>query len=282
MTRRKTTQDRADAWVGLRRLTAARIALGRAGTSLPTAPHLAFQLAHAHARDAVHAHLDGEALGETLRAAGHQVLQLASAAPDRTTYLQRPDLGRMLASQSRALLDRRKIMSGKAGPAPGAKPSFDAAIVIADGLSALAVKRNAAGVVAALVAALPPAEWKFAPVSIVAQGRVAVGDEIGQKLGAALVVVLIGERPGLTSPDSLGAYLTWAPRIHRTDAERNCIANIRDGGQSHAAAAATLAYLMTEARRTKLSGVGLKDETVAPRLGPGARRNFLVEDGGAP
>ncbi len=280
MKRQRPPGDRPDAWSALRRLTGARIALGRAGMSLPTVPHLAFQLAHAEARDAVHAHLDCDALAERLRQARHQVLQLASAAPDRTTYLQRPDLGRRLAREARALLDRRAGGGGKVGPVRRMKPRYDAAIVIADGLSALAVERNAEAVVAALVAKLPRETWKFAPLSVVSQGRVAIGDEIGEALGAALVVVLIGERPGLSSPDSLGAYLTFAPRVGRTDAERNCISNIRQGGQSHRAAAATLAYLMTEARRQHLSGVGLKDETVRPANTIAAGRNFFIADGG--
>ena len=267
----------ADAWRKLRGLTGARIALGRAGMSQPTAPHLEFQLAHARARDAVHARLDVEAFGEKLRAAGHETLVLASAAPDRTTYLQRPDLGRMLSPQSRGLLDRRAKVERKAAGAarPKAKSPTDAAFVIAGGLSALAVERNALGLLAAVLPLLQGRDWKLAPIAVVSEGRVAIGDEIGWRLGARLVVMLIGERPGLSATDSLGVYLTYAPKIGRVDAERNCISNIRDGGQSHAAAAGTLVYLMKEARRRKLSGVSLKDETVALALPSAGDRNFL-------
>ena len=276
MAKRDTTT--ADVWAKLRNLTAARIALGRAGMSLPTAPHLEFQLAHARARDAVHAGLDTEALGEQLRGAGLEPLLLTSAAPDRTTYLQRPDLGRMLSPASQRLLDRR-VKSGRKAVVGGTRPTpqrcWDVVFAIADGLSALAVERNALGLLRALLPMLDHNEWTLAPVAVVAHGRVAIGDEIGERLGAGLVVVLIGERPGLSAPDSLGVYLTWRPKVGRLDAERNCISNIREGGQSYAAAAATLFYLMTEARRRKVSGVELKDETVAPALPTAIGPNFL-------
>ena len=264
----------ANNWQQLRQLTAARIALGRAGMSLPTAPNLAFQLAHARARDAVHAHLDMAALEAKLREAGHETLVLSSAAPDRTTYLQRPDLGRTLSAESRGVLERRSAGGTKARSRRA--PRYDATFVIADGLSALAVERNAAGLLAALVAKLG-GDWKLAPVALVFQARVAIGDEIGERLAASQVIVLIGERPGLSAPDSLGAYLTFAPKVGRTDAERNCISNIREGGQSHVAAAATLHYLMSEARRRKLSGVGLKDETETPAVSSARGRNFLTD-----
>ena len=262
-----------DTWIGLCRLTAARIALGRAGMSLPTARHLEFQLAHARARDAVHAGLDAEDFSARLRSAGHDVLVVASAAPDRITYLQRPDLGRALSPDSRELLDRRgKPGRAREKPAGAAKPRYDALFVIADGLSALAVERNAAPLLAAI---LP----RLAPVVVVTQGRVAIGDEIGAQVGAGLVAVLIGERPGLSAPDSLGIYLTHAPKVGRVDAERNCISNVRDGGLGSEAAAATLFYLMTEARRRRVTGVELKDETAALLPAPGGARNFLIEDG---
>ena len=275
MAKRDTTT--ADAWAKLRNLTAARIALGRAGMSLPTAPHLEFQLAHARARDAVHAGLDTEALGEKLRGAGLEPLLLSSAAPDRTTYLQRPDLGRMLSPASQRLLDRRAKSGRKAvaGTRPTPQRRWDVVFAIADGRSALAVERDALGLLNGLLPMLDRSEWTLAPVAVVAQGRVAIGDEIGERLGAGLVVVLIGERPGLSAPDSLGVYLTWAPKVCRLDAERNCISNIREGGQSYAAAAATLFYLMTEARRRKVSGVALKDETIAPALPSAIGPNFL-------
>ena len=155
-------------------------------------------------------------------------------------------------------------------------PRYDAGFVIADGLSALAVERNALLLLATMTARLA-GDWKLAPVALVSQARVAIGDEIGERLGAALVIVLIGERPGLSAPDSLGVYLTFRPVAGRTDAERNCISNIREGGQSYAAAATTLHYLMTEARRRKLSGVGLKDETETPAVASSNAWNFLTD-----
>ena len=184
----------------------------------------------------------------------------------------------MLSPASQRLLDRR-VKSGRKAVVGGTRRTpqrrWDAAFAIADGLSALAVERNALGLLRALLPMLDHNEWTLAPVAVVAQGRVAIGDEIGERLGAGLVVVLIGERPGLSAPDSLGVYLTWTPKVGRLDAERNCISNIRGGGQSYAAAAATLFYLMTEARRRKVSGVELKDETVAPALPTAIGPNFL-------
>ena len=238
-----------DPWTGLRRHTPARIALGRAGPAWPTREVLAFGLAHARARDAVHQVLDIDALESELRAAGHPTQRTRSAAPDRTSFLARPDLGRRLDAESASrLLAPRE-------PAP---------IVIAaeDGLSAAAVQRHVPPLLAAL-RALAPGRWTRAPVVIALQGRVALGDEIGERLGARLVVVMLGERPGLSSPDSLGIYLTHAPRAGRTDAERNCISNVRPEGLGYAAAAAKLDWLAAEALRLGLTGVGLKDGSAA-------------------
>lgn len=225
-------------WTRLRDLTGARIALGRCGHSLPTRELLAFQLAHAQARDAVHCPLDPSSLA----IAGSLVL--ASAAPDRTTYLRRPDLGRQL--------DRASAQGLKQG-------DWDAALVVADGLSATAVHRHAKTLFEALIPELEG--WRLAPICIVRQGRVAIGDEIGARLGARLVVMLIGERPGLSAPDSLGAYLTWAPRIGRTDAERNCVSNIREGGLEPLLAAQKIAALMRAARDRQMTGVSLNTVT---------------------
>jgi ethanolamine ammonia-lyase small subunit len=202
---------------------------------------LEFQLAHARARDAVHYPLDSGALVRELGGG----ITVQSAARDRTEYLRRPDLGRRLSEEARALLE-------------GHKGEYDVAFVIADGLSALAVHRHAPGLLSAV------RETSQAPLTIVEQGRVAIGDEIGSVLGAALVVVLIGERPGLSSPDSLGVYLTWGPRPGRTDAERNCISNIRAEGLSTGAAAELLRLLMTESRARRLSGVTLKPRQTFP------------------
>jgi len=237
-----------DPWQALRAFTPARIALGRAGTSLPTRAHLEFQLAHARARDAVHDSLDVARLQNHLRAVGIESVAVRSAAPDRATYLQRPDLGRRVDDDARARL------------AQSAAGKVDAAIVVADGLSARAAQRHAVPVLAALVPRLRDAGWRLAPVIVAEQARVALGDEVGAMLEAALVVVLLGERPGLTAPDSLGAYLTWAPQPGRTDAERNCVSNIRPEGLVPALAADKLCYLMLEAARRRLSGVALKDD----------------------
>jgi ethanolamine ammonia-lyase small subunit len=229
-------------WQDLRRFTPARVALGRAGNGLPTSAHLAFQAAHAAARDAVHAELDAPSLAADLAAYGFASTIVHSACPDRRQYLLRPDLGRRLAAADHARL--------AANPAPGTL-----AIAICDGLSALAVQRHAA----LLVAALAPSVT-IGPIVIAHQGRVALGDEIGEALCAEAVLVLIGERPGLSSPDSLGAYLTWNPHRGRTDAERNCLSNIRLDGLPIPAAAAKLAWLIGEMRQRRLTGVMLKDE----------------------
>lgn len=232
-------------WRDLRRFTPARVALGRVGAGLPTAAHLAFQADHAAARDAVHTALDVGKLTADLAAAGLAARTVRSACPDRPTYLRRPDLGRALDPADRAAL--------AASPTPGL------AFVVCDGLSALAVQRHAAPLLALLVPALEPT----ASIVVARQGRVALGDDIGEALGAAAVAVLIGERPGLSTPDSLGVYLTWAPRRGRSDAERNCLSNIRPEGLPLAEAARKLAWLVGEMRRRGLTGVALKDEAPA-------------------
>jgi ethanolamine ammonia-lyase small subunit len=230
----------------LRAATPARVALGRVGTGLPTAPLLAFELAHARARDAVHAALPVEALRAAIPLPS---IHIRTAAPDRTAFLRNPDLGRRLAPDAPALT----------------KGDFALAIVVADGLSAGAALAHAPAVIAALAARL--AGWRLAPVAIVTQGRVAIGDPIGEDLGARAVVVLIGERPGLSAADSLSAYLTWEPRRGRRDAERNCVSNIRTGGGLEPVdAAARIAWLLTEARRLGFTGVSLKDRSAAPTL----------------
>lgn len=259
----------ANPWQHLREFTSARIALGRAGVSLPTQPQLDFQLAHAQARDAVHLALDAQAMLEQLTSKGYDVIQLHSAVADRTTYLQRPDLGRRLDQDSRRRLEGAAESHG-----------CDVSLVIADGLSALAIHQHA---VALLEAAMPKIDelgWRVAPIALVEQGRVAIGDEIGEALKAAMVVVLIGERPGLSSPDSLGIYFTYGPRAGLTDANRNCISNIRPAGLSYEEAAHKLAYLMREAHRRKQSGFSLKDEAEAlaqQSAESSSGANFLIE-----
>ncbi|MDP2817491.1 MAG: ethanolamine ammonia-lyase subunit EutC [Polaromonas sp.] len=235
-------------WQQLRQFTAARIALGRTGVSLPTQPQLTFQLAHARARDAVHLALDAPQLLQDMESAGlsraGEVLVLDSAAGDRLQYLQRPDLGRRLNDASRGRL--------KALPAPAIALGFDLAVVMADGLSALAVAQQAVPLLRALQPYVAAAQWTLAPLAIVRQGRVAVGDEIGQLLGARALLLLIGERPGLSSPDSLGAYLTWMPRVGLLDDSRNCISNIRPAGLPFEEAARKAHYLLSDSISTTL------------------------------
>jgi ethanolamine ammonia-lyase small subunit len=240
-----TAQDQL--WSAMRRLTAARIGLRRAGASLATAPLLDFKLAHAQARDAVLEPLDAARLADQLADLG-EVVTVASTAGDQRTFLMRPDLGRRLAADSQADLAARK-------------GDFDAAFVVADGLSARAVAHHAHAVLAGTLSALRAEGWRIAPLVIVRHGRVAIGDAVATALGAACVVVLIGERPGLTAPDSMGAYLTWRPGPHSTDADRNCISNIRPDGIGYADAARKLAAMLRTMRELGLSGVRLKDET---------------------
>jgi ethanolamine ammonia-lyase small subunit len=246
-------------WRTLRRYTDARIGLGRAGISLPTSELLTFQLAHAQARDAVHFPLSVNRLVESLEnadkvsALGAPVL-LHSQADDRFTYLQRPDLGRCLSDQG-----RERLMAAERPEAPVP----DLAIVIVDGLSSSAVQNNVVPFLDSFLSDLErePRDWKLAPLTIVQQGRVAIGDEVGALLRARMVVVLIGERPGLSSPDSLGIYLTFGPEAGLSDARRNCISNVRPAGLKFEDASQRLLYLLREADRLKLSGVGLKDRT---------------------
>ena len=245
----------ATPWEGLKQFTDARIALGRAGVSQPTAAHLAFQLAHAQARDAVHLPLDAHGLAASLESLGLPTLMLHSQAVDRTTYLQRPDLGRRLDTASIEALARVRGNHIARG--------FDVAFVVVDGLSPLAIHQNALPLVSLMLRRLSEDKvdvWTVAPLSVVSQGRVAVGDEVGEQLDARIVVVLIGERPGLSSPDSMGLYITWQPKVGTTDAARNCISNVRPAGLSVDAAALTLHQLLNQARAKQLTGVGLKDD----------------------
>jgi ethanolamine ammonia-lyase small subunit len=250
-------------WTTLRHFTDARIALGRAGCSQPTAAHLAFQLAHAQARDAVHLPLDAQTVGYHLRSLGLHTLLLHSQATDRATYLQRPDLGRRLDAASLHTLAQWQTEHAKHPTAADKPQTYDLAFVVADGLSALAIHQNAAPLMSALLARLqadPSQTWTVTPVAIVEQARVAIGDEVGAQLNANMVVVLIGERPGLSSPDSLGIYLTWAPKVGVADSARNCISNVRPAGLSVDAAARTLHQLLSQARLKQLTGVDLKDD----------------------
>ena len=230
----------SDPWIALRSATAARIGLGRTGDTLPLSDVLNLQLAHARARDAVHTPLDTAAITRAI--APLPSITVQSKAPDRATYLRRPDLGRQLDPACRAALTG----------------ACDAVFVIADGLSPRAVQLHAAPLLRACQDRLPA--WSLAPVVIATQARVALGDEIAALLPATLCAVMIGERPGLSVANSLGIYLTYQPRVGSLDSQRNCISNIHPDGLSHEAAADMLAWLMTEARRRKLTGIGLNDD----------------------
>jgi len=234
----------------LRQFTMARVGLGRTGNSVRTSDLLDFQLAHARARDAVHGVFDARGLAADIEAAGLGSLVVASAARNRFEYLRRPDLGRCLDESSKQAV--REI----GGP-------FDVIFIVADGLSPLAVETSAVPLLRLVTERLDPAEWHVAPVVIAVQGRVALGDEIGEVAQASLSVMLIGERPGLSSVDSMGVYLTWAPKPGRTDAERSCISNIRPEGLTIGAASELLLLLMRETRGRRLSGVGLKAREVS-------------------
>ena len=272
-----------DPWTQLQRFTPARIALGRAGASQPTAALLSFALAHAKARDAVHEPLQVAEMAAQLDSAGMVAIMVHSRAADRETYLRRPDLGRRLNDESRSRLlaitegwrpiaavsdERGDGNSDKTRNVANADSvihaTVDLAWVIADGLSAKAAMRHAVPLIEATMPML--ASLTVAPVIIVEQGRVALGDEIGELLNARLIAVLIGERPGLSSPDSLGVYLTWQPRVGCTDAQRNCLSNIRPEGLAYSAAAFKLSYLIKGANRLGLTGVALKDESEATYL----------------
>lgn len=262
-----------NAWETLRSYTDARIGLGRAGISLPTSASLAFQLAHAQAQDAVHSPLNTQALNTQLKPLLNKfgladTLQLHSQATDRPTYLQRPDLGRQLDKDSADRL-RANTSNGE----------FDLSIAIVDGLSSKAISNNAAPFLNELLGALAQDadDWNIAPLSVVLQGRVAIGDEVGELLNARAVLVLIGERPGLSSPDSLGLYLTWAPSVGLNDASRNCISNVRVAGLSYTEAVRKTVYLLKESRKRQLSGVNLKERAEELVIeGESGGRNFLV------
>jgi ethanolamine ammonia-lyase small subunit len=239
-----------DIWNSLRKYTPARIAIGRAGGSLPTAEVLDFAWAHAEARDAVKMELDVEKLAVLIERLDVKTLRLESAADDRDSYVRRPDLGRRLSDQSRELLTSLNP--------PAA--SIDVALIVADGLSAVAAQEQAPKVMENLLPLLAGNRVMCGPICIVKNARVAIEDEIGETLKATAAVILLGERPGLGTADSLGAYLVYHPKVGKMDADRNCVSNIREAGLPPAAAAETIHYLLSEALRRKISGVMLKDE----------------------
>jgi ethanolamine ammonia-lyase small subunit len=239
----------SNSFESLRRHTSARVAIGRTGHSEPLAASLSFKMAHAHARDAVFAKLDVDVLRDSLAAFNLPVLHLSTKAMDRRTYLQRPDWGRVLSEASAIKIGEQGDMEA------------DIAIVLADGLSAVALQRHAVALLEQVIPLLIGSGWQMAPISIIEQGRVAVADEIGSLLKAKLSIILIGERPGLSAADSLGAYITFKPSPGTTDEARNCISNIRPEGLPYAAAAEKIGYLVNEALRRQISGVLLKDES---------------------
>jgi ethanolamine ammonia-lyase small subunit len=239
-----------DAWHSLKQFTPARIALGRAGMSLPTRACLDFQLAHALARDAVNIPLDVSGLEQRLNRQGYQSLTLQTQAENQSVFLQRPDLGRLLSASAMACLQHTV-------PAP-----FDAVVVVADGLSSTAIEHHAEPFLSLLLPELQQKNYRLPPVCLVKHGRVAIGDAIAEHFAARLCIVLIGERPGLSSPDSMGIYFTYQARSGvSTDADRNCISNIHGNGLSYRQALKKLLFLINQAEKLELSGVNLKDET---------------------
>lgn len=240
----------SDSWLALNRFTPARIALGRAGHALPTGELLDFQLAHARARDAVHFPWDVADFARQLRELGEEALLLETPVADRNQYLRRPDLGRMLTEESRQRLRAATTVEA------------DVALIVSNGLSSTAVERHGLPLLQALVTGLRARQLRLAPISLVANGRVALLDDIGSAAAVRLAVIIVGERPGLGTADSLGIYLTFAPQPGNTDAQRNCISNIRPPeGLSYEAAVEKTLYLSAEALRRGISGVALKDES---------------------
>ena len=256
-----------DRFANLRGYTAARIGLVRSGPGIATADHLAFRAAHALARDAVHTSLDLDEMEARLAPLGRPILRVESRCPDQAGYLTRPDLGRRLAGPSVALLRERV-------------PGEEIAVLVAGGLSALATANHAAPLLGLLVPELHRAGRRVGPICVAPRGRVALGDEVGALLDARLVLVLIGERPGLTSPDSLGAYVTNAPRLGRTDADRNCVSNIRPEGMALPEAARRIGWLIVQAMARGMSGVALKDDSDKVLIGAPAEVAGLAATGG--
>jgi ethanolamine ammonia-lyase small subunit len=250
-------------WAPLRRVTQARIGLARAGSAVSTQALLEFHAAHARARDAVWCAWDIESCEQQLRAAGASTLRVASAAPDRATYLKRPDLGRRLAPESVPVLEAaRDALHDVTGATPEAQPAtLDVALVLSDGLSATAVHEHGVSTMLSLLTALQAANLRCSPVVLAQYGRVALSDEIGHILGARSAVIVLGERPGLSAADGLGMYLTHAPTPGKTDAQRNCISNVREpAGLSARLAALRLTALLRRSLALGMSGVELKDD----------------------
>lgn len=259
--------NKLDPWHSLKQFTPARIALGRAGMSLPTQACLEFQLAHALARDAVNVPLDFAGLEQRLNRQGHPTLTLQTRAENQSVYLQRPDLGRLLSESAQARLQHT-------APLP-----CDAVVVVADGLSSAAIEHHAEPFLKVLLPELQHRGYRLPPVCLVKHGRVAIGDAIAEHFAARLCIVLIGERPGLSSPDSMGIYFTYQAKSGiSTDADRNCISNIHNNGLSYGQALKKLLFLIKESEILQLSGVQLKDETTENELDNLPQQtNFLLD-----
>lgn len=269
-------------WDKLREFTSARIALGRSGNSVPTDELLSFQLDHAQAMDAVHCSLNVDSLVAQL-SDSYSILEqtleppvvVSSKVTDRFMYLQRPDLGRQLNDASWQKLEAISKEHNA---------ELDLAIVVADGLSSVAIQNHAVPVISRLVSLMSADDdhqWNLAPIAVVNQGRVAVGDDVGECFNAKAVLVLIGERPGLTSPDSMGMYLTWGAKRGSKDSDRNCISNVRPQGLNYDDACQRAFYLLKEARKLQLSGVNLKDRSAIDEESGGSledkhNNNFLI------
>jgi ethanolamine ammonia-lyase small subunit len=253
----------------LKRFTNARIALGRAGISLPVKAHLEFQLAHALAKDAVNIPLDFVSLERQLTEQGNKTLLLQTQAGDQQNYLQRPDKGRLLNQLSVQFIEQVATQI----------PTPEIALIVADGLSSKAIDKHAVPFLKLLIPKLEGLGFSLSPLCLVEHGRVAIGDPIAEIFSAQMSVILIGERPGLSSPDSMGIYFTYRPKVGSTDAERNCISNIHENGLNYQTAIQKLLFLINEARRLKISGVHLKDETQADSSMQTRKkhRNFLLE-----
>ncbi|AYD02520.1 ethanolamine ammonia-lyase subunit EutC [Neorhizobium sp. NCHU2750] len=243
----ETEASAAERRLDLRDMTDARVALGRHGAGLPTRAQLSFLLDHAKAREAVWTSVDRASLADCLNRLGFSVARVDSMADSRSVYVRRPDLGRLLNAASTESL---KVLA--------AETSCDIAIVVADGLSSSAVDLNAVPLIEALVPKLSAINLQVGPIVLASQARVALGDPVGEALGAKLSIVLVGERPGLSAADSLGAYITYGPKPGNPDSGRNCISNIRDGGLKIGEAAEIIAGLVRDMARTRVSGVALK------------------------
>ncbi|WP_018622507.1 ethanolamine ammonia-lyase subunit EutC [Spirosoma luteum] len=247
MSEQKKTGLESDEWDALKAYTDARIALGKTGVSIPLRESLLFRLAHAHAKDAVYSRLNIARLEADLASTGLPMYSVHSQAENRDIYLQRPDLGRLLDE-----LSTKRLQDINSAPA-------DICLIVADGLSATAIHKNAGPVVTLLVEQVRKAGYSLAPIVLVEQGRVAITDAIGELLRPRLAIMLVGERPGLSSFDSMGAYITYAPQPGLTDERRNCLSNIREQGLTHIMAVNKLMYIIQSAFRLQLTGVALKD-----------------------